>query len=521
MKKIMALLLSIASLSQGMCNNIVWSVPPTLVSSASGNASNPQIATDANGNLVAAWIENGAVIAKSKLLNMPWSSPSTLSTNPAITPRIVSDANGNATAVWLENGIVRVSSKSLNGNWSNAMNLSNGGAGYPTIAVNSTGDVIIGWSRSGNVETTLKLFGGNWKSLDIIASSNATYPQIALGGNGSNKTAAVVWQQTTAGTSVFSSTKRLTRNFSPQQMLSDPNHNAAFATVAVDGDGNATALWYLYDITNDIYSNVTLQTSSRLAGGDWTDAYALSAPGIRNPSTLVARIAYDGVGNAIALWNTSFDDETFDIQSSVKPFGQPWSSVVDLVRSNLYAFGANLQVCSLGDALALYMFYNGKTLTIKSAETDITGFMNNFWSVPTLISAGSENASPQGAITLSGNAIHAAAVWLSSNGTHNHVFASTGTKSLPLPPSNLTVSQTANNLGIYTEYYNTLTWTASTDPSVVGYLVYRNGTFLAEVSENVLHYIDYNRTPNVVSNYTVASINGNNNYSSMVTAHYP
>jgi hypothetical protein len=194
---------------------------------------------------------------------------------------------------------------------------------------------------------------------------------------------------------------------------------------------------------------------------------------------------------------------------------------VDLVSTNLYAFGANLQVCSLGDALALYMFYNGQTITIQSAETDITGFMNNFWSVPNLISYGAENANPQGAITLSGNAIQAAAVWLSSNGTNNQVFASTGTKSLPLPPSNLTVSQSADNLGIYTDYYNTLTWTASADPSVVGYLVYRNGTFLAEVPVNELQYIDHNRTQNVVSNYAVASVNSDNNYSSMVTARYP
>ncbi len=518
----MALLLSISSVSLGICNNIVWSFPPTLVSSASVNASNPQIATDASGNLVAAWIENGAVIAKSKLLNMPWSQHSTLSTHSATTPSIVSDASGNATAVWLENGIVRVSTKSLNGHWSSAFNLSNGGAGYPTVAVNNTGDVIVGWTRGGNVETTLKLFGRNWQTLDVIASSNATYPQIALGGTGSNKAAVVVWQQTTPGTSVFASNKLLSGTFSPQWMLSDPNHNAAFATAAVDANGNATALWYLYDIKNYIYSNVTLQTSSLQAtSGNWTDAYALSAPGIRSPSTLVARVAYDGAGNAIALWNTSFDDETFNIQSAVKPLGQPWGNVVDLVSNNLYAFGADLQVCSLGDALALYMFYNGQTLTIQSAETDITGFMNNFWSVPTLISSGSENASPKGAITLSGNAINAAAVWLSSNGTNNQVFAATGRKSLPLPPSNIMVSQNVDNLGIYTDYSNTVTWTASADPSVVGYLIYRNGTFLAEVPANALYYIDHNRTLNVVSNYAVASVNSDNNYSSMITAQYP
>jgi hypothetical protein len=521
MKKIMALLLSISFLSLGICNNIVWSFPPTQISSLDINASDPQIATDANGNLIATWLENNAVISKSKLLNMPWSAASTLSSSPAITPRIVSDLSGNATAIWLEDGFVRVASKLFNGHWSGATTLSGGGAAYPAIAVNSSGDVITAWARHGNIETSLKLFGGSWQGLDVVSSSNAAYPQIALGGPGSNKTAVVVWQKTTATASIAAATKPLSGSFSSELMLSDPNHQAGFPCVAVDANANATALWYLYDVKNLIYSNVTLQTAALPAGGNWTAPLSLSEPGIRNPATLVARIAYDATGNAIALWNTSFDDETFNIQSAVKPLGQPWSGVVNLVSTNLYAFGADLQVCSLGDALALYMFYNGQTITIQSAETDITGFMNNFWSVPTLISSGSENASPKGAITLSGNAIHAAAVWLSSNGANNQVFASTGIKSLPLPPSNLRVSQGADNLGIYVDYYNTLTWTASSDPSVVGYLIYRNGTFLEEVPANMLHYIDHNRTQNVVSNYAVASVNGDNNYSHMITAHYP
>ena len=45
---------------------------------------------------------------------------------------------------------------------------------------------------------------------------------------------------------------------------------------------------------------------------------------------LVARVAYDSIGNAVALWNTSFDDATMNIESAVLPIYGNWS---DAVRS--------------------------------------------------------------------------------------------------------------------------------------------------------------------------------------------
>jgi hypothetical protein len=54
------------------------------------------------------------------------------------------------------------------------------------------------------------------------------------------------------------------------------------------------------------------------ADTNWNAISNLSAPGIRNPFTLIARIAFDKIGNAIALWNTSYDDETFNVSSILK-----------------------------------------------------------------------------------------------------------------------------------------------------------------------------------------------------------
>ena len=233
---------------------------------------------------------------------------------------------------------------------------------------------------------------------------------------------------------------------------------------------------------------------------------ALSKPGIRNPSTLAARVAFDSFGNAIALWNISFDDVTFNIEASIKPVNGSWSKHEDLISSNQYAYSAELSPTTFGDILGIYLFYNGNSLLIQAIESDMNGFLNNTWSVPITISQGTDNANPKIAASLNGNVINAAAIWVHYNGVNNTIAASTGSKTLVLPPTNLHVTQGINNFGVFNEYYNTLTWQASSDPNAVGYVIFRNGEFLEQVGANVLEYIDGNRTQNGSVKYCVTAI---------------
>lgn len=522
MKKIFVVLLAICSL-QLMSNDINWTSPPDLLSSADQNASNAQIAMDANGNAVAVWIESGLVKSKSKLANMGWSGASaTLSGMGSSSPVVVSDSNGNATAVWVENGLIKASSKTLAGNWNVAVTLSGKNAASPSLAVSIAGDVVAAWVRTGDVQTSTKLFGGNWQNAVTINAVSSALPQVAIGGSGSNITAVVVWQAVASSINVvYASNKPIAGSWSTKQVISNTLHQAGYAHVAVDANANATAVWYSYDVVGSNYSEVTVQSATRLAGGSWGSIASISESGIRNPATLVARVAYDGLGNAIALWTHSFDNETYTIQSAINPIYFDWKDPIDLVQDSLYSYQADLAVATLGDALSLYMFYNGSALLIQSSELDITGFMDSFWSVPINIAPGTQNAYPEVAATLTGNAINTAAVWISSNGMYNSVFASVGTKSLVLPPSNLIVTQNTHNFGVFTEYYNTLSWQASTDPAVVGYIIYRNGVFLEQVSSNVLQIIDDNKVQNGPVTYGVASVDNQNTHSQIMTVSFP
>lgn len=103
----------------------------------------------------------------------------------------------------------------------------------------------------------------------------------------------------------------------------------------------------------------------------------------------------------------------------------------------------------------------------------------------------------------------------------NSIVASTGTKGIVLPPSNLSVTQSSNYLGAFTEFYNTLNWQASSDTTVTGYLIYRNGVFLAQVDGDVLHFVDDNRFQNGPVTYGVAAINNLQIHSQIMTVSFP
>ena len=522
MKKFLAIILTLISCAPLMSNDMSWSFPPVTLSTANINASDAHIATDANGNLTAVWVENGFVKSSAQPVNGNWSTAVTISGASASSPRIVADPNGNAGAVWLEGTTVKGATKPFNGNWTSSTALSSTGAATPDIAVDAAGDLVAVWARSGNVESSTKLFGAGWQTHVTITSASAAMPKVAIGGTGSSRTAAVVWYGVASGTNVvYSSTKLITGSWSAELALSCTGSNAAYPHVAVNSNGLASAVWYSYNVSGSIYYDVRLESASMVTSSSWTAPVALSQPGIVNPANLASCIGFDATGNAVALWNNSYDGATYTIQSSVLPVRGDWQAPQTLLDSNLYGLSANMAVSSLGDALAGYMFYNGTSLLVQAAELNTSGFTSSGWSVPINLSVGTDNGYPKVAATLTGNVINAAAIWINNNGVNNSIQTVRGKRSVVLPPSNLSVTQHTNNFGIFTEYYNTVSWTASSDPKVAGYVIFRNGVFFEQVAGNVIQIVDDNQPQNGAVIYGVAAIDSQNSQSNIITKSFP
>lgn len=487
-----------------------WSSPITL-SSSSSNSSDAQTAMDINGNIVVLWVENTFIKSSSKSTLDTWTTPVNLSTNGS-SPHIVMDVNGNATAIWVERSLIKTASKTLTGTWSNTQSISASGAVSPTVTIDSAGNVIAAWVRGNKIETSTKLLGMTWQNKTSIISTSASLPCIAIGGSGSNTRAVIVWHSTSTN-SIYSSTKLLNGTWSSQQVISNSSQTAMCAKVSVDNNGNAAAIWYAYTLTDTLYSNVIIQSSVRCnANGLWCSIKDLSSPGICNPASLNANIKYDYNGNAVAIWNTSFDGSNFYVQSAIKGVKGEWGATTD-VATSLYGFKSDISITSNGNVLSSFMFHNGSALLILTSQLNSSNYSAPIWTVPVNVSQGTYNGFPHLATSIQGNNINAVIVWLQSNGSYNVVQVVTGSQLLAQPPSNLVVTQHTNNFGIFTEYCNVLQWTPCTDPNV-NYAIYRNGKFINKTSATT--YIDNNQTQNGSAVYGVATINNQQSQSKII-----
>lgn len=537
MKQILMLFFMTVFCAQLMSDyDITWDSPATL-SSTMNNASDQWVGISSSGNSVAIWQENSLIKSKNKPFGMSWGSVNTLSGSGASAPRLVVDSSGNATALWLESGVVKTATQLSGMSWGSATTLSSSGAANPAISVDPNGDVVAIWDRSGFIETSTKTFGGSWPgSPEIIATSGGSLPQVAIGGD--SLTVVAVWQDTSGD--VFSNDK-LIGNPWTQGTLGVGGVSIGTGVnpqVAVDSTGNAAAVWYAFDVDGADYSNVALTGNTKPfgAGGSWDGLTPISQTfGIRNPADpatpLVARVAYNGNGIPVAYWTNSFDGSTFSVEFATRTANQlgtiQWNDPILIANSNENAYSLDLSVVSRGDAFTTYMFKDGSSsdIAIQAEAFDISAVFVQTNGGST-ISTGTPNGYPRIAASLNGNTFYAVTAWRMNDGSHNNVLASSGSGTVILPPTGLSVSQLTNTQGIFTEYVDSLTWTASASSDVTSYIIFRDGQVINQVGTNVgtamNPYVDTNRILNEPgSGYGVAAIDDDFAQSTIATVAFP
>ncbi|HEX2579768.1 MAG TPA: hypothetical protein VHK67_05145 [Rhabdochlamydiaceae bacterium] len=523
MKKIWIFFFTVFAISQALCQPINWSAPVTLSVTAT-NATDPQIVIDLNGNATAAWVENGVVNTCSQPVGGSWGPVTTLSGSGALSPRLVVDTAGNVNAIWAEASVIKSASMPFGSAWGSATSISDVGASQPALGVDSlTGNIVAVWARSSYIESATKLFGSAWgSSVSLLSNSGSDHPQVGV----NNNIVVAVWHTAGSGTnaSVASATATVGGAWNTAQTLSPAPLNHVFPTVAVDKNGNAQVIWYQYNLLDVVnYNNVTVLASSLIAGSSvWTAPVALSSPGNYDPAKLTGRIAFDGSGNAMAFWSNVYPNNLFNLESSILPLGGEWQQSSQLTGDNLYAYEGDIAINSYGDAVAVFMVNDAmSSVSIQYSETNIAGVSNPFWSGNITVSEGTKNGFPRVASTLNGTTVNAATVWISNNGTNNAILASTGSKTILLPPSSPTVVQAVNDFGVLQEYYNTVSWTASSDPSTVAYKVYRNGSFFQLVELGLVSIVDDNQVQNGAVTYGIAAIDAEHSQSEIINVSFP
>jgi hypothetical protein len=423
---------------------------PQDLSAAGQDAYDPQVAVDGQGNAIAVWERsngtNTIVQAAARAAGGSFGAAQDLSAagQTANDPQVAVDGQGNAIAVWSRsngtNFIVQAAARAAGGSFGAPQDLSAAGqdAGFPQVAVDGQGNAIAVWSRFDGTNFivqaaaraaasrrrryfTLKR-GGSFGAPQHLsaAGQDAFNPQVAFDGQGN---AIAVWHRFDAGANTIvqavaraAASRRRRRYFTPKrggsfgapQDLSAAGQNASFPEVAVDGQGNAIAVWRRFDGTNFI-----VQAAVRAAGGSFGAPQGLSAAGQKAG---FPEVAVHGQGNAIAVWQR-FDGTNFIVQAAVRAAGGSFGAAQDLSAAGQTANDPQVAVDGQGNAIAVWSRSNGTNDLVQAAARAAGG---SFGAAQDLSAAGQDAHVPQVAVDGQGNAI---AVWSRSDGTNYIVQA--------------------------------------------------------------------------------------------------
>lgn len=521
MKKLIYGLFALASL-QLAGEDFTWYSPTTL-SSTMNLSSDPCTGIDSNGNAEALWIENGVLTSSALPYGGSWSSPTAISNSGASEPYLAVDLNGNATAIWLEGSNLFANTKSFGGSWNTPTTLSSMNAATPNLAIDASGNVVAVWVEGGVVKSKTKLFGGSWPmAADTLSGMNASNPQVAIGANG---TAATVWEGISGGiNAIFAANKPMSGSWNSPTVISNVANPSVNPQIAVDSNGKAVAIWYIYTLSSNAYFDVYLQSSTRPSGGSWSlPILVAETTGYYDPNKLTSRIAFDSTGTAITVWSNSSDGSTFDIYSTILPTdgnGTWYSPEIGLVEKSTNALGFDISVPAALDAFLAYMINNGPSISIFSNISNIAAYQKNRWTSADIVAGDGINGFPKISAAISGNSIYAISAWLRSD-ENVAIDAAFGEGTVLQPPTDLIVMQSSNMYGIFTEYYNTITWNPSSSPEVISYLIFRDGLLIGEVLANVNSFIDNNREQNAAAVYGVATIDSKGTQSGVATVSFP
>ena len=339
-----------------------WS-PAVTISPVGKDSDSLKLVIDTGGNVLAVWrvseISGRTIQSASKSQTGTWSAPVDVSVVGQVLSgtSLVMDNSGNATAVWSSPAAQLYSAtKTLGGAWSPAVPISAAASNFiqlPELVVDSRGSVTAVWDQNDGTNSVYSatLNQGSWSAPHQIPASgtNAFGSQVTIDGTG---VAIAMW---TAGTgpnySTQSSRKTAGGNWSSPAQEAGLGNDFGLADLASDRQGNLTAI----GLVSMAPPNSYIHASSKQAGGNWSASTSLSDPA---GEARAYQLAVDQTGNAVVVWQwstSSFPPLSF-VQSSTMPYGESWSTALNLSAQSGNDLIPALNMGAAGDVLVSWNF---------------------------------------------------------------------------------------------------------------------------------------------------------------------
>jgi hypothetical protein len=291
------------------------------------------------GNAVVVWQEHDSTENRDKiwaaryLVATGWGPPGRIEANvigDAVEPVVAMDDSGNATAVWRQTtGIsnsVWANRYTPSTGWGQAILLQTDTTGIPLgpqVAIDKKGNALAAWVEYTGLVYSIRakryLSGAGWdvNTQNIAGTSGyAETPDICFDPSGN---AVAVWSQmTNTNTSIWTNRYAPTTGWAGAELLeTNENSSANAPRVAVDGNGNAMAVWM-----QPSANAVQIWWNRYDAKAGWSGAQFIQqvAPG----DNQYPRVAIDRAGHAISVWER-FEGGASSIQSSSYDPTAGWS----------------------------------------------------------------------------------------------------------------------------------------------------------------------------------------------------
>lgn len=356
-----------------------WSTPEAIDDEGEGDSSAPQLAADGLGDVLAVWVRDSDDIPSVPTVwvarhtpSSGWGSPVPLDAGagPGRSPQVAANASGVAVVAWIQqdgtdDSVWTSRFDPSSDDWSvpapaETFPATPGeDASSPSVALTDTGDTFVAWLQPAEEGSALQSVWANrfdagtldWDGPLQVDNQTfaASSPQVGADADGN---AVVLWEQddhVLAARFVDGTPS----TWSGPQQLDTSGLDATRAALAVGrATGHAVAVWRQTD------SGVDRIWASRLdpVSGDWSDPARVQTS-TTAPSD-APHVALDPSGNAIAVWQQDVGGDTLRIRSSRLATTESEWSGDERVKDNAPgedATAPRVAVDADGDAVAVWL----------------------------------------------------------------------------------------------------------------------------------------------------------------------
>ena len=357
-----------------------------------------------------------------------WGTATLIETNDytpkADVPKIGMDRNGNAMVVWQQgdsNGeeSIWANRYDAESGWGTAtlIEATPGVAFLPHVGMDDNGNAVAVWVQNDGTYDRMwanrYVAGQGWGTPQVIETNpgDADFARVAVNGNGN---AVALWKQFNGvNFDIWANLYVAGQAWGTATLIETSSEDASETWVAMDTQGNAMAVWRQSD---GVDPNPSIWASRYVAGSGW------GTPTLLEPNPGFAsfpHVGFDNSGNAIVVWYQEFGDPGRHIWANRYVAGSGWGTPTRLDSYFQNGQGPSLAVNGDGNAMATWRQWDdaGVAISIWANRYDV----GSGWGTATLIETGSGSAdNADVAMDSSGNAT---AVWKQSDGTSNNIYA--------------------------------------------------------------------------------------------------